>query len=157
MTRHGTPVGDPGPFTCLFFTPLSTAGFWGNRSPSGKPNADVFAHLRWRLLSGPGGFLFFLLNWALCGPNRPLTWLGRIASPPGVKTGHTGPTGGNQGACRFCGTAECGWFPQVPEGTQGAHNSARGEWAEFASLAGNFPRVQGGNVQGCTLQLLHNM
>ena len=28
MTRHGTPVGDPGPFTCSFFTPFTTSGFW---------------------------------------------------------------------------------------------------------------------------------
>ena len=27
VTRPGTPMGDPGPFTCLFFTPLTTAGF----------------------------------------------------------------------------------------------------------------------------------
>ena len=54
-------------------------------------------HLRWRLLSGVGCFLSFLPNWALCGPNRPLTGLGRVVPPPGVETATRGLLGAKQG------------------------------------------------------------
>ena len=64
--------------------------------------------LRWRLLSGVGCFLSFLPNWALCGPNRPLTGLGRVVHPPGVETATRGLLGPNLGLGRFCGTAGCG-------------------------------------------------
>ena len=105
-------MGDPGPFTCSFFTPLSTADFLGKPFAWWEVKSWRILHLCWRLFSGLGCFLSFLPNWALCGPNRPLTGLGRVVPPPGVELGYTGPPGGNQGACRFCGTAECGWFSQ---------------------------------------------
>ena len=75
-------------------------------------------------------------------------------SPPGVELGHTGPTGGNQGACVVLWD---GWLRRVPPVPEGTQNSARGILERFAALAGYFSRVQGGNVQGCTLELLHNM
>ena len=115
--------GRPRAFHLLFFHTFHHFWFLGNHSPGGKVESWRILRLRWRLFSGLGCFLFFLPNWALCGPNRPLTGRRRVVPPPGAETGYTGPTGGNQGACRFCGAAECGWFPQVPEGTQ---NSARG-------------------------------
>ena len=61
--------------------------------------------LRCQLLSGVGCFLSFLPNWALCGPNRPLTGpfphLGRNSAT-------TGLLGPNWGLRWFCGTAGCG-------------------------------------------------
>ena len=60
--------------------------------------------LRWRLLSGPGRFLFFLLNWALCGPNRPLSRRRRVSFPHlGWKPGTRGLLGANLGLEWFCG------------------------------------------------------
>ena len=76
---------DPGPFTCLFFTPP-------NLPPTGRV----------------GCFLFFLPNSPLCGPNRPLT--GRSGRFPhlGQKPATRGLLGPNLGLGRFCGTAGCG-------------------------------------------------
>ena len=105
--------------------------------------------VRWRLLSGPGSFLFFLPNLPLWGPNRPLTGLGRVVPPPGVELGHTGPPGAKLGTWVVLWD---GWlWEPVPEGTQGTQNSARG------GLDRAFPRVQGGNAHQCTLQFTHNM
>ena len=53
-----------------------------------------------------------------------------------------------------------GWLWKVlpvPEGTQGAQNSARGERTGFAALAGGFPRVQGCKVLEGLLAQLHKM
>ena len=91
-------MGDPGPFTCSFFTPLSTADFLGKPFAWWEVKSWRILHLCWRLFSGLGCFLSFLPNWALCGPNRPLTGRGRVVPPPGVETGQNGPPGGEQGA-----------------------------------------------------------
>ena len=64
--------------------------------------------LRWRLLSGVGCFLSFLPNWALCGPNRPLTGLGRVVPHLGWNLATRGLLGPNWGLRWFCGTAGCG-------------------------------------------------
>ena len=157
MTRHGTPVGDPGPFTCSFFTPLSTADFLGKPFAWWEVKSWRILHLCWRLFSGLGCFLSFLPNSPLWGPNRLLPGLGRVVPHLGWKPGTRGFLGANRGLGWFCGTVGCGWFSPVPEGTQGTQKSARGEGAKFASLARAFPRVQGGNAHQCTLQLTHNM
>ena len=47
-------------------------------------------------------------------------------SPPGMETGHTGLSGGNQGACVVLWDGWLRRVPPVPEGTQGTQNSARG-------------------------------
>ena len=123
---------DPGPFTCSFFTPP-------NLPPTGRV----------------GGFLFFLPNSPLCGPNRPLT--GRSGRFPhlGQKPATRGFLGAKRGPWAVLWD---GWlWGPVPEGTQGTQNSARGEGAKFASLARAFQRVQGGNAHQCTLQFTHNM
>ena len=105
VTRHGTPVGDPGPFTRLFFTPLTTAGFWGNHSPNGKSKAGVCTFYAGGCF--PGWAVFFLFcQTGLCvaqtGPDRAGT--GR--SPTWGGNRHTGPPRGQTGGLRwFCGTA----------------------------------------------------
>ena len=130
--------GRPRAFHLLFFH--TSLHCWFLRKPCAwwEVKSWHIRRLRWWLLSGPGSFLFFLPNSPLCGPNRPLTGLGRVVSPPGVETGHTGPPGGEQGPWVVLWDDGCGWFSQVPEGTQGAQNSTRGGWAGFASLAGYF-------------------
>lgn len=104
MTRHGTPVGDPGPFTCSFFTPLSTADFLGKPFAWWEVKSWRILYLCWRLFPGLGCFLSFLPNWALCGPNRPLTAFPHL----GRKLGTRGLLGPNLGLGRFCGPAGCG-------------------------------------------------
>ena len=113
-------MGDPGPFTCSFFTPLSTADFLGKPFAWWEVKSWRILHLCWRLFSGLGCFLSFLPNWALCGPNRPLTGRGRVRSPTWggnrLKQASWGRTGG---LAWFCGTAGCEWFPQCREERKG--------------------------------------
>ena len=82
--------GRPRAFHLLFFHTFHHFWFLGNHSPGGKVESWRILRLRWRLFSGLGCFLFFLPNWALCGPNRPLTGLGRGVPPPGVETATRG-------------------------------------------------------------------
>ena len=113
--------------------------------------------LRWRLLSGPGRFLFFLLNWALCGPNRPLTGLGRVVPHLGWKPATRGLLRATRGLVGFVGRLNVGGFPKCRKERKGRTIPLEGIGQDLRHLMGIFSRVQEGNVQGCTLELLHNM
>ena len=169
MTRHGTPVGDPGPFTCLFFTPLTTGWFlekplawWESRKLAYSPvtlavvfRVGLFSFLSAKLgpvwpkpapdRAGTGPFP----TWGVNSPHRPSRNKPWLVLPQGVSWGQTGALGG------FVGRLTVGG-PPVPEGTQGTQNSARGGTG-LVSLARAFQRVQGGNAYQCTLLLTHNM
>lgn len=100
--------GRPRAFHLLFFH--TSLHCWFLRKPCAwwEVKSWHIRRLRWWLLFGLGCFLSFLPNWALCGPNRPLTGLGRVVHPPGVETATRGLLGPNLGLGRFCGTAGCG-------------------------------------------------
>ena len=96
MTRHGTPVGDPGPFTCSFFTPFTTSGFWetirlvGSRKLAYSPVAlaVVFRVGLFSFLSAKLGPV-----WPKPAPDRA----GAGRSPTRGGNRHTGPPGGQTG------------------------------------------------------------
>ena len=104
--------GRPRAFHLLFFHTFHHFWFLRNHSPGGKVESWRILRLRWRLFSGLGCFLFFLPNWALCGPNRPLTGRRRVVPYLGWNLATRGLLGPNWGLRWFCGTAGCGWFPQ---------------------------------------------
>ena len=148
--------GRPRAFHLLFFHTFHHFWFLGKHSPGGKVESWRILRLRWRLFSGLGCSLFFLPNSALCGPNRPLTGLGRGVPPPGVETATRGLLGAKRGPWVVLWGGWLWVVSPVPEGTQGTQNSARGGTG-LMSLARAFQRVQGGNAYQCTLLLTHNM
>ena len=81
-----------------------------------------------------------LPNSPLCATIWPLTGRGRVVPHLGWNLATRGLLGPNWGLGWFCGNWLWGgcFSVSVSEGTQGTHNSARGDWTGFASLDGNF-------------------
>ena len=73
-----------------------------------------------------GLFSFFSAKLGPVWPKPAPDRAGAGRSPPGMETGHTGLSGGNQGACVVLWDGWLRRVPPVPEGTQGTQNSARG-------------------------------
>ena len=92
--------GRPRAFHLLVFHTSHHCWFLGK--PICLMGSLTLAYAPSALATAFGRRFFLLLNWGPVCPNRPLS--GRAGrSPPGMETGHTGPTGGNQGACVICG------------------------------------------------------
>ena len=130
--------GRPRAFHLLVFSHLSPLLiFWGNRSPGGRSKAGVFSICAGGCFPGWAVFFSFLPNWALCGPNRPLTGRGRVVPPPGAETGQNRPPGGETGGLAwFCGAAGCEWFPQCREERKGRRIPLEGSGQDLRHLPG---------------------
>ena len=106
---------DPGPFTCSFFTPP-------NLPPTGRV----------------GGFLFFLPNSPLCGPNRPLTGRERVRSPTWGETRPKRASWGRIWALRgFVGRLAVGGSPQCRKERKGRRIPLEGSGRDLRHLLGN--------------------
>ena len=102
-------MGDPGPFTCLFFTPLTTAGFEETVCLVGGQKLAYAPSTLWAVLQvGPFSFLSAKLGpvWPNPAPDRAEA--GR--SPPGMETGHTGPPGAKLGDWVVLWELALGWL-----------------------------------------------
>ena len=124
---------DPGPFTCSFFTPLTTAGFWGTRVPDGKPNAGVFF-----VCAGgcfPGWAVFFLSPvWPKpppdrAGTGRSPTWGGN--RPKRASWGRIWALRG------FVGRLAVGGSPQCRKERKGRRIPLEGSGRDLRHLLGN--------------------
>ena len=152
--------GRPRAFHLLVFHTSHHCWFLGKPFVWWEVKSWRILHLCWRLFSGLGCFLSFLPNWALCGPNRPLTGRGRVRSPTWGETrpkraswGRAGGLGGFAGT----GFGAVVFRFQCRKERKGRTIPLEGGGQDLRHLMGIFSRVQEGNVQGCTLELLHNM
>lgn len=129
-------MGDPGPFTCCFFTPLSTADFLGKPFAWWEVKSWRILHLCWRLFSGLGCFLSFLPNLPLWGPNRPLTGLGRVVPHLGWKPATRGLLGATRGLVGFVGRLNVGGFPKCRKERKGRTIPLEGIGQDLRHLPG---------------------
>lgn len=134
-------MGDPGPFTCLFFTPLTTAGFEETVCLVGGQKLAYAPSTLWAVLQvGPFSFLSAKLGpvWPKPAPDRAEagrspTWGGN--RPHGASWGQNGGLGW------FCGAADCGWFSQCRKERKGRKIPLGGSGRNLRHLLGIF--------QGC--------
>ena len=93
-----------------------------------------------------GRFLFLLPNWALCGPNRPLTGRRRVVPHLGWNLATRGLLGATRGLVGFVGRLNVGGFPKCRKERKGRTIPLEGIGQDLRHLRGIFSRVQGGNV-----------